>query len=59
MCWNPSGKVAYVDMEVQTHKTMQATANKFKFLDLVASGSGIFGDDWVEGLDRCTQEYWC
>ena len=44
-----SGKVAYVDMEVQTHKTMQATANKFKFLDLVASGSGIFGDDWVRG----------
>ncbi|CAL1132459.1 unnamed protein product [Cladocopium goreaui] len=44
-----SGKVAYVDMEVQIHKTMQATANKFKFLDLVASGSGIFGDDWVRG----------
>jgi hypothetical protein len=42
-----SGKVAYVDMEVQIHKTMQAAANKFKFLDLVASGSGIFGDDWV------------
>ena len=44
-----SGKVAYVDMEVQIHKTMQATANKFKFLDLVASGSGIFGDHWVRG----------
>ena len=44
-----SGKVAYVDMEVQIHKTMQATANKFKFLELVASGSGIFGDDWVRG----------
>jgi len=36
------------DMEVQIHKTMKAGANKFKFLDLVVSGRGIFfGDDWV------------
>ena len=26
-----SGKVAYVDMEVPIHKTMQAAANKFSF----------------------------
>ena len=42
-----TGKVAYADMEVQIHKTMRAAANRFKFLDLVASGTGIFGDDWV------------
>ena len=34
-------------MEVQIHKTMKAAANKFKFLDLVVYGSGIFGSDWV------------
>ena len=42
-----TGKVAYADVEVQIHKTMKAAANKFKFLDLVVCGSGIFGDDWV------------
>ena len=42
-----TGQVAYADMEVQIHKTMKAAANKFKFLDLVVSGSGIFGNDWV------------
>jgi hypothetical protein len=42
-----TGKVDYADMEVQIHKTMKAAANKFKFLDWVVSGSGIFGNDWV------------
>ncbi|CAL1150630.1 unnamed protein product [Cladocopium goreaui] len=42
-----TGQVAYADMEVQIHKTMKAAANKFKFLDLVVSGSGFFGNDWV------------
>ena len=42
-----TGKIAYADMEVQIHKTMNAAAHRFKFLDLVASGTGIFGDDWI------------
>ena len=42
-----TGQVAYADMEVQIHETMKAAANKFKFLDLVVSGSGFFGNDWV------------
>jgi hypothetical protein len=34
-------------MEVQVHKTMRASANRFKFLDLVASGIGMAGHNWI------------
>ena len=42
-----TGRDAYADMVVQIHKTMGAAANRFKFLDLAASGTGIFGEDWT------------
>ena len=42
-----TGRDAYADMVVQIHKTMEAAANRFKFLDLAASGTGIFGEDWT------------
>lgn len=42
------GRVAYADMEVQIHKTMRASSKRFKFLDLVASGQGICGSDWIK-----------
>lgn len=42
------GRVAYADMEVQIHKTMRASSKRFKFLDLVASGQGICGGDWIK-----------
>ena len=41
------GTIVYADMEVQVHKTMRASANRFKFLDLVASGIGIAGHNWI------------
>ena len=44
---NPEGFIFYADMEVHIHKTMHAAANRFKFLDLVATGSGISGFNWI------------
>lgn len=44
---NADGTIAYADMEVYIHKTMRAAANRFKFLDLVATGNGISGFDWI------------
>ena len=41
------GFIYYADMEVHMHKTMNAAANRFRFLDLVASGSGISGFNWI------------
>ena len=41
------GTIVYADMEVQDHKTMRALANRFKFLDLVASGTGIAEHKWI------------
>ena len=41
------GNIVYADMEVQVHKTMRASANHFKFLDLVASGIGMAGHNWI------------
>eukprot|EP00435_Cladocopium_sp_Y103_P033307 s2858_g8.t1 len=45
---NLDGTVAYADMEVQIHKTMRASANRFKFMDLVVSGIGMAGHNWIE-----------
>ena len=42
------GQIVYADMEVQIHKTMRASANRFKFLDLVVSGIGMAGHNWIE-----------
>lgn len=44
---NADGTIAYADMEVYIHKTMRASANRFRFLDLVATGNGISGFDWI------------
>ena len=41
------GSIAYADMEVYIHKTMNSAANRFKFLDLVASGIGFTGHNWI------------
>ena len=41
------GLIIYADMEVQVHKTMRASANRFKFLDLVVSGIGMAGHNWI------------
>ena len=41
------GLIIYADMEVQAHKTMRASANRFKFLDLVVSGMGMAGHNWI------------
>ena len=42
------GSIAYVEMQVAVHKTMFASARRFRFLDLVAPGVGVHGDDWVQ-----------
>ena len=42
------GSIAYVEMQVAVHKTMFASARRFRFLDLVAPGLGVHGDNWVQ-----------
>ena len=41
------GDIAYAEMHVSVHKTMFASARRFRFLNLVAPGRGIHGGDWV------------
>lgn len=41
-------QIVYADIEVQTHKTMRAAANRSKFLDLVVSGIGMAVHDWIK-----------
>ena len=43
----PDGTICYADMEVHIHKTMHAAAHRFQFMDLVASGIGIGGRNWI------------
>ena len=40
--------IAYAEMHVPVHKTMHASARRFRFLNLVAPGRGIHGGDWVK-----------
>ena len=42
------GVLNYVEMQVAVHKTMFASARRFRFLDLVAPGVGVHGDNWVQ-----------
>ena len=39
--------IAYVELQVIIHKTMHASARRFRFLSLVAPGRGVHGGDWV------------
>ena len=41
------GSIAYVEMDVAIHKTMFASARRFRFLNLAAPGLGVHGTDWV------------
>ena len=41
------GTIAYVEMDVAIHKTMFASARRFRFLNLAARGLGVQGTDWV------------
>ena len=48
MCWNlPAKWPTWTWRWCKSIRPCKQLQNKFKFLDLVASGSGIFGDDWV------------
>ena len=40
--------IAYVELQVVIHKTMHASARRFRFLSLVAPGRGVHGGDWVK-----------
>ena len=40
--------IAYVEMQVTVHKTMFAAARRFRFLNLVAPGKGVHGENWVQ-----------
>ena len=42
------GRIAYVEMQVAVHKTTFASARRFTFLDLVAPGKAVHGDNWVQ-----------
>ena len=39
--------IAYIEVQVIIHKTMHASARRFRFLSLVAPGRGVHGGDWV------------
>ena len=39
--------IAYIEIQVVIHKTMHASARRFRFLSLVAPGRGVHGGDWV------------
>ena len=41
------GSIAYVEMDVSVHKTMFASARRFRYLNLAAPGLGVHGTDWV------------
>ena len=41
------GSIAYVEMDVAVHKTMFASARRFRYLNLAAPGLGVHGTDWV------------
>ena len=41
-----NGSIAYIDADVEIHKTMHATARRFRFLNLTAPGLGVHGSDW-------------
>ena len=41
------GTIAYVDADVEIHKTMFAAARRFRFLNLTAPGLGVHGTNWV------------
>ena len=47
------GRVAYVEMLVGVHKTMFASARRFRFLNLAAPGRGVHGGDWVSSWFAC------
>ena len=44
---NSEGSIFYADMELHIHRTVYAVAKHFKFLGLVAAGSGISVFNWV------------
>ena len=41
------GTLVYADMGVQVRETVRASANRFKFLDLDTSGTGMAGHNWI------------
>ncbi len=41
------GSIAYVEMDVAVHKTMFASARRFRYLNLAAPGLGVHGTGWV------------
>ena len=41
------GSIAYVEMDVAVHKTMFASARRFRYLNLAAPGLVVHGTDWV------------
>lgn len=47
------GSIAYIEMLVGIHKTMFASARRFKFLNLAAPGKGVHGGDWVSSWLSC------
>lgn len=46
-------------MEVYIHKTMRSSAKRFKFLDLVASGIGFSGHNWIGTWVNVLNELGC
>ena len=47
------GRIAYAEMDVTIHKTMLASARRFRFLNLAAPGVGVHGGDWIEAWIQC------
>ena len=41
------GTIAYVEADVEIHKTMHAAARRFRFLNSTAPGLGVHGTNWV------------
>lgn len=41
--------IRYISCKVSTHKTMHASAFRFRFLELCAPASGVVDSDWIKG----------
>ena len=50
-----SGKACFLEARVGSHKTMQSQQHRHQFLPMVAPGSGVTGDPWIEQWLRVRQ----